>query len=282
MTAAESVDVAGMSRVDRSLGAVARRRIDGMFELDAWGLDADLVSVLGRVVPNVGIRTSGAGRIPDGPALLLWRGGVFGWVHVVRAIGAATGRAVRFTGVPDVAPISGVLHRVGGVGGNIADLRGLLRAGNLVALRLDTGQALLEESLAGMGWAGEDHPSLAGTLPADSLPADPLPADDAVPPRHPAAAAIPTPQPGAMSPPTGSRPTGSVDWDVDDWLPDDEVAAAGRVGVPVVPVRVQGPRPWSPWAEVVVGEPVPTRTRRAERSLAEVSAAVAASFAAIE
>jgi hypothetical protein len=277
MTAAESVDVAGMSRVDRSLVAVARRRIDGMFELDAWGLDADLVSVLGRVVPNVGIRTSGAGRIPDGPALLLWRGGVFGWVHVVRAIGAATGRAVRFTGVPDVAPISGVLHRVGGVGGNIADLRGLLRSGNLVALRLDTGQALLEEPLAGMGWTGEDHPSLVDPLSADPLSADPTLADGASPSRHPAAAAMPTPQSGADS----GRP-GSVDWDVDDWLPDDEVAAASRVGVPVVPVRVQGPRPWSPWAEVVVGEPVPTRTRRAVRSLAEVSAAVAASFAAIE
>lgn len=266
MTAAESVDVAGMSRVDRSLVAVARRRIDGMFELDAWGLDADLVSVLGRVVPNVGIRTSGAGRIPDGPALLLWRGGVFGWVHVVRAIGAATGRAVRFTGVPDVAPISGVLHRVGGVGGNIADLRGLLRAGNLVALRLDTGQALLEEPLAGMGWAGEGDPSLV-----DPLSVDPLSLDPSVDPT------VPSPRPGQDS----ARP-GSVDWDVDDWLPDDEVAAASRVGVPVVPVRVQGPRPWSPWAEVVVGEPVPTRTRRAERSLAEVSAAVAASFAAIE
>jgi hypothetical protein len=248
MTPEQSVDVAGMSRVDRSLGAVARRRWNGTFDLDAWGLDSDLVSVLARMLPTVGVRTTGAGRVPDGPALLLWRGGPLGWAHVALGVGAATGRPVRFTGIPDVAPLTGVMHRLGGVGSDIADLRGLLRAGNLVALRLDTGQAVLEESLAGAGWTGEQ--STAGST-----------ADDA----------------GGVS--SGFD---GVDVNVDDWLPDDEVQAAGHVGVPVVPVVVHGPRPWSPWAQVIVGEPVPTRTRRAERPLAEVSAAVAASFAAID
>lgn len=245
MSAETPVDMAGMSRVDRSLGSVVRRRWAGTFHMDAWGLDSDLLSVAARMIPTVGVRTTGAGRVPDGPALLLWRGGPLGWVHVALGVGAATGRPVRFTGIPDVAPLTGMLHRFGGVGSNIADLRGLLRVGNLVALRLDTGQAVLEESLAGVGWAGED-------LSHDGADA------------------------------AGGGHDGRWDVDVDDWLPDDEMAAAGHVGVPVVPVVVRGPRPWAPRVEVVVGDPVPTRTRRAQRSLAEVSAAVAASFAAID
>jgi hypothetical protein len=244
MTAPSSMGVSDVVRVDRSLTAVARRRMDGSFDTDAWGLDADLVSVLGRVLPTFGVRTTGAGRVPDGPALLLWRGSSLGWIHVAAGIGSATGRPVRFTGVPDVAPASTVLRRLGGVGGDVSDLRGLLRLGNLVAMRLAVGQDPLEESLAGLGWAGEDLGA----------------------PVSGAAANGPTPGPGP-------------DVVVDDWLPDDEVEAAVHVGVPVVPVMVHGPRPWAPWARVVVGDPVPTRTRRAARSLAEVAASVATSFA---
>lgn len=250
MTAPSSMGVSDVERVDRSVAAVARRRLDGSFETDAWGLDADLVSVLGRVLPTFGVRTTGAGRVPDGPALLLWRGPRVGWVHVAAGIGSATGRPVRFTGVPDVAPVRGVLRRLGGVGGDVSDLRGLLRSGNLVAMRLAAGQDPFEESLAGIGWVGED---------------------------------LGTPGAGATAGATASAGASAGGWPidtrVDDWLPDDEVEAAVHVGVPLVPVMVHGPRPWSPWARVVVGDPVPTRTRRSARSLAEVAASVATSFA---
>jgi hypothetical protein len=245
VTGPQTIDVADPARVDRSLGAVARRRVDGSFDIDAWGLDADAVSVLSRLVPTFAVRTTGTGRVPDGPALLLWRGGFTGWVHVAVGVGAATGRPVRFTGMPDVAPVVGVLRRLGGVGGDLADLRGLLRAGNLVAMRLDTGQALLEESLAGVGWVGEQ------TAGGDAVE-------------------------------VGGHGLVTADVGVDDWLPDDEVEAAVAVGVPVVPVVVHAPRPWQPWARVHVGEPVPTRTRRSARTLAEVSAGVAASFAGLD
>lgn len=246
MTAPSSMGVSDVQRIDRSLVTVARRRADGSFDTDAWGLDADLVSVLGRLLPTVGVRTIGAGRVPDGPALLLWRGSSLGWVHVAAGVGSATGRPVRFTGMPDIAPVSAVLRRLGGVGGDVADLRGLLRLGNLVAMRLAVGQDRLEESLAGVGWVGEDldGPSAGGAAGA-----------------------------GDAARRERSDPR------VDDWLPDDEVEAAVHVGVPVVPVMVHGPRPWSPWARVVVGDPVPTRTRRSARSLAEVAASVATSFA---
>lgn len=256
MTAPSSMGVSDVERVDRSVAAVARRRLDGSFETDAWGLDADLVSVLGRVLPTFGVRTTGAGRVPDGPALLLWRGPRVGWVHVAAGIGSATGRPVRFTGVPDVAPVRGVLRRLGGVGGDVSDLRGLLRSGNLVAMRLAAGQDPFEESLAGIGWVGEDLGTPGAGAGATA-----------------SASASASAGAGATA---GGRP---FDTPVDDWLPDDEVEAAVHVGVPVVPVMVHGPRPWSPWARVVVGDPVPTRTRRSARSLAEVAASVATSFA---
>jgi len=254
-----SMGVSDVERINRSLPAVVRRRVDGSFDTDAWGLDADLVSVLGRVLPTFGVRTTGAGRVPDGPALLLWRGPSLGWIHVAAGIGATTGRPVRFTGVPDIAPVSTVLRRLGGVGADVADLRGLLRLGNLVAMRLAVDQDPLEESLAGLGWAGEDLSGPSGTGSTSGTVGS-----------------------GATGDTGGNAGPGSRSGDdqlVDDWLPDDEVEAAVHVGVPIVPVMVHGPRPWSPWARVVVGNPVPTRTRRSARSLAEVAASVAASFA---
>jgi len=257
-----SMGVSDVERINRSLPAVVRRRVDGSFDTDAWGLDADLVSVLGRVLPTFGVRTTGAGRVPDGPALLLWRGPSLGWIHVAAGIGATTGRPVRFTGVPDIAPVSTVLRRLGGVGADVADLRGLLRLGNLVAMRLAVDQDPLEESLAGLGWAGEDLSGPSGTGGTGSTSG--------------------TVGSGATGDTGGNAGPGSRSGDdqlVDDWLPDDEVEAAVHVGVPIVPVMVHGPRPWSPWARVVVGNPVPTRTRRSARSLAEVAASVAASFA---
>lgn len=220
-----------VARVDRSLPAVARRRVDGTFDVDPWGLDPDLVSLVGRLVPSLTVRTSGGGRLPDGPALCLWRGAGPGLLPLVVGLGSTSTRPVRFCGVPDLGPLRAVASRLGGVGGHPADVRGLLRAGNLVAVRLDNDHSLGEEALAGVGWAGED-----------------------------------------IGRGTRADPT------VQEWLPDEAVEAAIEVGAPVVPVAVRVPRPWSPLARVAVGAPVPTRTRFAARSLAEVAEGVAAAF----
>jgi len=220
-----------VSRVDRSLGALARRRVNGTFDVDPWGLDPDLVSLVGRLVPSVAVRTAGGGRLPDGPALCMWQGDGPGVLPLVVGLGAASTRPVRFCGVPDLGPLRAVASRLGGVGGHPADLRGLLRAGNLVAVRLDTSHSPGEEALAGVGWTGED-----------------------------------------VGRGTRGDPT------VQEWLPDEAVGAAIDVGAPVVPVRVTSPRPWSPLARVAVGTPVPTRTRLAARSLADVAEGLASAF----
>jgi hypothetical protein len=240
---------ADLIRTDRSLGAVLGRRVDGSFEVDPWGFDADLMSVVSRMVPTLGVRVSGGGRVPDGPALCLWRGRRTGLVQLLGGLGAGTGRAVRFTGVPDVEPLVGVLRRFGGVGGDPADVRGLLRAGNLVAVRLDNAHEFGEAQLAGVGWVGEDTATAAGS-----------------------------PSGGAVA---GVAGADRGDVGVDEWLPDDVVEAAIDVGVPVVPVVVHPPRLWSPLARVAVGVPVPTRTRFAPRTMAEVSSGVASSFGSL-
>jgi hypothetical protein len=133
--------VASVDRVDTSWPALVQRRLSGGFAVDPWGLDTDLLAMLGRLDPRLGlIRTEGAELVPDGPALLLWRGGPLGWIQLAVALGRATGRPVRCTGVPDLGPVVGVARRLGGVGGDPADLRGLLRAGGLVAVRVGNGR----------------------------------------------------------------------------------------------------------------------------------------------
>lgn len=139
MTTAEALGVARPERTDRSLPAIAVRRLTGEHVVDEWGLDNDAVALAGHL-PQArwGVRTADAGRIPDGPALLVHLGGgPLGWFGVVAGLGRATGRAIRFAGIPDRVPVGTVLRRLGGVVGDPADLRGLLRAGNLLAVSGD-------------------------------------------------------------------------------------------------------------------------------------------------
>jgi hypothetical protein len=129
--------VASVDRIDSSWPALMQRRLSGGFAVDPWGLDTDLLAMLGRLDPRLGlVRSVGAPLLPDGPALLLWRGGPLGWLQLAVAVGRAVGRPVRCTGVPDLGPVAGVARRLGGVGGDPADVRGLLRAGGLVAVRV--------------------------------------------------------------------------------------------------------------------------------------------------
>jgi hypothetical protein len=129
-------DLAPVDQLDTSWSALMQRRLTGGFRVDPWGLDADLLAMAGRLDPQLGlVRADGAELVPDGPALLVWQGPVWANVMVAVAIGRATNRPVRCTGVPDVAPVLGVARRFGGVVGDQADVRGLLRAGHLVAVR---------------------------------------------------------------------------------------------------------------------------------------------------
>ncbi|MCC5954339.1 MAG: hypothetical protein JJU45_19990 [Acidimicrobiia bacterium] len=153
-----SLGVGDPELIDRSPLAIAGRRVTGRFLVDEWGLDSDLVAVVGRL-PSVrwGAKVHGAGRIPDGPALLVHdrHPADLGWLVVVAAIGRATGRSVRFTGVPDVAPLMALARRVGGVGSDPADLRGLLRAGNLVTIGLGWGHVVRTPGGPPAPWAIE-------------------------------------------------------------------------------------------------------------------------------
>jgi hypothetical protein len=128
--------VAPVDAVDTSWPALLNRRLTGAFSVDPWGLDADLLSMIGRFDPRLGLlRAEGAELVPDGPALFVWRGGPLGALPLAVVVGRSTGRPVRCVGVPDLGPLLGVARRLGGVIGDPADVRGLLRAGNLVAVR---------------------------------------------------------------------------------------------------------------------------------------------------
>ena len=120
--------------------SLLRRRFDGSYTVDEWGLDPDLVQL---VSPALALRwqvaVEGAEALPhDGPAMLVFSRR-FGWSEpfvVSRGVRQATGRYVRVAGAPDVAPVGPALRRLGGVLARADALAGLLRADHLVAVGL--------------------------------------------------------------------------------------------------------------------------------------------------
>jgi 1-acyl-sn-glycerol-3-phosphate acyltransferase len=119
-----------------------RRRLRGDFELDEWGADPELVDLIDPVVaPFLRVSVEGAGNLPDGAAVLVAnrRLGLAEPFVVLRGVRQATGRRVRFLGIPDVAPVGPVLRRLGGAINRPDELAGLLRAGHLTALPLGPG-----------------------------------------------------------------------------------------------------------------------------------------------
>jgi hypothetical protein len=117
-----------------------RRRVDGTFEVDEWGLDADLVAL---VEPALGLRwrvsVEGGQHLPGtGPALVVHnrRIGLSEPFVVARAVRTATRRHARPVGSPDVAPVGTLLRRLGGVLDQAAEVAGLLRAGQIVVVPL--------------------------------------------------------------------------------------------------------------------------------------------------
>lgn len=120
---------------------VVRRRLNGTYEVDPWGLDPDLVELASPLWSlRYGIAVDGADHLPaDGPALLVAnrRLGVSEPFVLARGVRLATSRHVRCVGVPDVAPVGPVLRRLGGVLARPDEVAGLLRAGHVVGVLLD-------------------------------------------------------------------------------------------------------------------------------------------------
>jgi hypothetical protein len=143
--------------------SLLRRRLDGSYTVDEWGLDTDLVQL---VSPALAVRwqvtVEGADALPaNGPALLVFnrRFGLSEPFVVSRGIRQATGRHVRVTGAPDVAPVGPALRRLGGVLARPDEVAGLLRADELVAVAL--GSSARRRQLAGSAPAPLLAPALA-------------------------------------------------------------------------------------------------------------------------
>lgn len=116
---------------------VVRRRISGSYVVDEAGLDPDVARVAAAAL-GLGwrIRVDGADRIPDGPAVLVHNRllGPAETFAVARGISLATGRWIRFLGVPDIDPLGPALRKLGGASAHPAEAAGLLRDGNLVCV----------------------------------------------------------------------------------------------------------------------------------------------------
>ena len=120
--------------------SLVRRRLAGRFDIDAWGLDPELIDLVDPMASlRWDIRVDGAEHLPGaGGALIVHVGAsVLGgrWA-LARGIRQASGRFVRTAGVFDLAPIGPLQRRLGAVAAQDVELEGLLRAGQLVAVPL--------------------------------------------------------------------------------------------------------------------------------------------------
>jgi hypothetical protein len=126
---------------DAPSSSLLRRRVDGTYDVDPWGLDHDLVELLSPVWSiRYAIEVDRADRLPtSGPALVVAnrRLGASEPFVLARGIRVATGRHVRVVGVPDIQPVGPALRRLGGVLARPDEVAGLLRAGEVVGVLLD-------------------------------------------------------------------------------------------------------------------------------------------------
>ena len=129
------------SNAGRSVADLVRRRVSGSYEVDPWGLDADLVAA---VTPIVGLRydvlVDHADRLPEeGPALLV-ANRRFGWSEatvVAHGLRQTVGRHPRVVGAPNIDPFGPLASRLGAVLDRPDEVAGLLRAGEVVLVLLD-------------------------------------------------------------------------------------------------------------------------------------------------
>ena len=124
------------------LPSLLARRVSGRFTIDEWGFDRDLLTAITPLVRmRWGLRIEGESALPEiGPALLVHtrRVGLSEPGVLAAAVHRATDRPLRATGylasIP--GPMGPLARRLGAVPGDAADLRSLLRAGELVGLPL--------------------------------------------------------------------------------------------------------------------------------------------------
>ena len=119
---------------------VLRHRWSGDYPVDEWGYDRELVDLFDPIMAlRWRVEVTGDEHLPaDGPVVLVAnrRAGIDEPLVLARGIRRATGRRVRFLGIPDVAPFGPALRRIGGAVARPAELAALLRAGQVVVLPL--------------------------------------------------------------------------------------------------------------------------------------------------
>lgn len=125
---------------DHSILSLLRRRWQGVHDVDAWGLDPDLVAL---AEPLASLRwklvVKGAEHLPAiGPVVLVCsrRFGVTEPFVVAAAVRREAGRQVRTIGAPDLDPIGPLLQRFGAVLARPDEVAGLLANGEVVQVPL--------------------------------------------------------------------------------------------------------------------------------------------------
>ena len=120
--------------------AFARRRFDGQFHIDAFGGDAQLMDLAGRVLAfGVRVEVQHAERLPriGGALVVANRGlGIIEPAALASAVRDAVGRRLRVIGAPDAPVLGDVLRKIGALGYRADDVAALLRAGHLAAAPL--------------------------------------------------------------------------------------------------------------------------------------------------
>lgn len=120
--------------------AFVRRRVGGRYSVDAFGGDAQLMDLAGRLL-DIGIRVDveHGERLPriGGALVVSNRGlGIIEPAALAVAVRQTVGRRLRVIGAPDVPVIGDVLRKIGALGYRPDDVAALLRAGHLAAAPL--------------------------------------------------------------------------------------------------------------------------------------------------
>ncbi|HEU4841463.1 MAG TPA: hypothetical protein VFT09_08475 [Ilumatobacteraceae bacterium] len=124
----------------RTAASAAARQVAavGTWHVDDWGRDPALVGAAGQLAAlRWSTVVGGADHLPvraGGLIVVNARRYALAPVHAALAITHVTGRAVRFVGRPDVAPLGALARRMGGLLARPDEVAGALRAGELLVM----------------------------------------------------------------------------------------------------------------------------------------------------
>ncbi len=124
------------------LAHALRRRIDGRYPIDGYGLDPQLSDLTAPLFESlVRVLITGGEHVPSKGAavLVVNRGRGFGIAEPAAlrvAVRRASGRRVRVVGVPGIPVLDSLARRLGAIGTSAEDVRTCLRAEHLVAVPL--------------------------------------------------------------------------------------------------------------------------------------------------